>query len=114
MMNHFSKYPDDAWELVKFICSKEEMGLWTAGSGGIPARKDSLEIPAFQGAIAPWVQGFAKLLPQGVALESVNWGPVNEANLKAVNYVIYSQKTPKDAAQWLYDQIKQMETNKTL
>ena len=49
-----------------------------------------------------------------MALVPVNWGPVNEANLQAVNYVIYNQKSPKEAAQWLYDQIGQFETNKTL
>jgi ABC-type glycerol-3-phosphate transport system substrate-binding protein len=114
MLNHYSEHPDDAWELIKFICSKEEMGLWLASSGGVPARKDALTIPEFQGEISHWIQGFAKLLDQGVALVPVNWGPVNEANLQAVNYVIYNQKSPKEAAQWLYDQIGQFETNKTL
>ena len=114
MLNHYSAHPDVAWQLIQFICSKEEMGLWLASSGGVPARKDALTIPEFQGDIAHWIQGFAKLLAQGVALAPVNWGPVNEANLKAVNYVIYEQKTPKEAAQWLYDEIKGFETNKTL
>jgi ABC-type glycerol-3-phosphate transport system substrate-binding protein len=114
MLNHFSAHPDKAWELIQFICSKEEMGLWLADSGGVPARKDSLTIPEFQGEIGPWIQGFAKLLDQGVALSAVNWGPVNEANMQAVNYVIYGQKTPADAAQWLYDQIKGLEASNTL
>jgi hypothetical protein len=30
---------------------------------------------------------------------------VSEANLKAVNLVIYEEKTPKEAAQWLHDTI---------
>lgn len=115
MLNAFSKNKELAWELIKFICSKEQMGAWLADSGGIPARRDSLEMDVFtQSDIGGWIQGFAKLLPQSVALGPVNWGPVNEANLKAVNYVIYGEKTPKDAAQWLYDQIKEMEKNKVL
>lgn len=114
MMNHYSKNPAAAWDLIKFICSKDQMGLWCAGSGGIPARKDSLTIPAFQGAIAKWVKGFGDLLTQGVALEAVNWGPVNEANMKAVNYVIYGQKNAKDAAQWLVDQINTLISQKTI
>jgi len=115
MLNAYSKNKDAAWELIKFICSKDEMGLWLADSGGVPARKDSLQIDAFQkSAIKPWVEGFAKLLDQGVAISPVNWGPVNEANMKAVNVVIYGQKSPKDAAQDLYNQLKDMEKNKTL
>jgi multiple sugar transport system substrate-binding protein len=114
MMNHFSKNQTAAWDLVRFICSKDEMGLWCAGSGGIPARKDSLTIDAFQGPIAKWVKGFSDLLPLGVALEAVNWGPVNDADMKAVNYVIYGQKTPKDAAQWLVDEINKLISQKTI
>jgi ABC-type glycerol-3-phosphate transport system substrate-binding protein len=114
MLNHFSKNPTAAWDLIKFICSKDQMGLWCAGSGGIPARQDSLTIPAFQTEIAKWVKQFGALLTQGVALEAVNWGPVNEANMKAVNYVIYGQKTPKDAAQWLVDEINSLISQKTI
>jgi ABC-type glycerol-3-phosphate transport system substrate-binding protein len=114
MLNHYTKNPTDAWDLIKFICSKEEMGLWCAGSGGIPARKDSLTISAFQGAISKWVQQFGALLPQGVALEAVNWGPVNEANMKAVNYVIYGQKTPAEAAQGLVDEINTLISQGTI
>jgi ABC-type glycerol-3-phosphate transport system substrate-binding protein len=114
MLNHYSKNSAAAWDLIKFICSKDQMGLWCAGSGGIPARKDSLTIPAFQTEIAKWVKEFGALLTQGVALEAVNWGPVNEANMKAVNFVIYDQKTPKDAAQWLVDQINTLISQKTI
>ena len=115
MLNAYAKNKDLAWELIKFICSKEEMGLWLADSGGIPARKDSLEMDVFtQSDIGWWIKGFAQLLPQSVALGPVNWGPVNEANLKAVNYVIYGEKTPKNAALWSYNQIKEMEKNKVL
>jgi ABC-type glycerol-3-phosphate transport system substrate-binding protein len=122
-MNSASKNKDAAWALMEFICSKDEMGMWLADSGGVPARKDSLTIDAFKkpsdpsdpaSAIGPWIQMFASFLDTGVALSPVNWGPVNEANMKAVNYVIYGQKSPKDAAAWLVDQIHTMEKNKVL
>jgi len=113
-MNSASKYKDAAWQLMEFICSKDEMGMWDADSGGIPARTDSLTIDAFKGDIAFWVQGFGALLSQGVPISVVNWGPVNTANMQAVNYVVYGQKSPKDAATWLIDQIHGMEKAKTL
>jgi multiple sugar transport system substrate-binding protein len=110
MLNAFSKNKDQAWELIKFITSKDQMGMWLADSGGIPARKDSLEIDAFKNSdIGWWIQGYADLLPQAVALSPVNWGPVNEANLRAVNYVVYGEKSVTDAAQWLHDEISKMD-----
>jgi ABC-type glycerol-3-phosphate transport system substrate-binding protein len=117
-MNSYSKNKDAAWALIEFICSKDEMGMWCASSGGIPARKDSLTIPDFtQGsppAAGPFNAEFGAILDQGVALSPVNWAPVNEANMKAVNYVVYGQKTPSDAAAWLISQIQGMISQKVL
>ena len=59
--------------------------------------------------IGPWLQGFADELPVSVAMAPINWGPVSEANLRAVNYVIYDEQTPAEAAQWLYDQIVELQ-----
>lgn len=114
MLNAYSKNIDQAWELMKFICSKEQQGMWLADSGGIPARKDSLEMDVFKGDIAWWIKSFAAEIPKSVAMAPVNWGPVSEANLRAVNYVIYGEKTPRDAAQWLSDTIKKLEADKVL
>lgn len=114
MLNAYSKNIDQAWELMKFICSKEQQGMWLADSGGIPARKDSLEMDVFKGDISWWIQSFAAEIPKSVAMAPVNWGPVSEANLRAVNYVIYGEKTPHDAAQWLSDTIKKLEADKVL
>jgi ABC-type glycerol-3-phosphate transport system substrate-binding protein len=114
MLNSYSKNKADAWNLIEFICSKDEMGLWCASSGGIPARKDSLTISAFQGPISKWIQGFGNVLDQGVALEAVNWAPVFDAFMKSVNYVIYNQKNPQDAATWLHDQLMTLQTDKQL
>jgi ABC-type glycerol-3-phosphate transport system substrate-binding protein len=112
MMSAYAEDKDAAWELIKFITSQEQMGLWLAASGGIPARTDSLEMPEFtESDIGAWLQGFADQLPIAIALAPINWGPVNEANLQAVNYVIYDEQTPAEAAQWLLDRVNEMNAN---
>jgi multiple sugar transport system substrate-binding protein len=112
MLSSYSENPDQAWELIKYITSKEKMGEWLAESGGIPARKDSLEMDVFtESDIGWWLQGFADELPIAVAQAPINWGPVSEANLRAVNFVIYDEMEPAEAAQWLYDTIEELRTN---
>jgi len=106
MMNHYAKNKDAAWKLIQYITSKDEMGLWCASSGGIPARKDSLELPAYQGPLGNFLKMFAALIPQSHAQEPVNWGPVADAEMRAVNYVIYAQKSPHDAAQFFVDTVQ--------
>jgi len=104
MMNKFAKDKDAAWDLIKYITSKEKMAQWLVESGGIPPREDSLEMDIFELAgIQWWMQGFANELPISVAMNAINWGPVSEANLRAVNYVIYGEKSSNEAAQWLLD-----------
>jgi ABC-type glycerol-3-phosphate transport system substrate-binding protein len=115
MMNSYSQNKDEAWELIKYITSKEKMGEWLAESGGIPARRDSLQMDIFtKSDIGWWIQGFANEVPKSVAMSPINWGPVSEANLRAVNFVIYDEKTPREAAQWLYDRIKELKANDEL
>ncbi len=112
MLNAYSENPDQAWELIKYITSKEKMGEWLAESGGIPARSDSLEMDVFtQSDIGWWLQGFADELPKAVAQAPINWGPVSEANLRAVNFVIYDEQTPAEAAQWLFDTVNELNEN---
>jgi multiple sugar transport system substrate-binding protein len=112
MLNSNSADKDAAWELIKFITSKEKMAQWLIDSGGIPARTDSLEMPEFvQSDIGWWLQGFAKELPTSVTMAPINWGPVSEANMRAVNAVIYDEQTPAEAAQALYDKIMQLKAN---
>ena len=112
MLNAYSEHPDEAWELIKYITSKEKMGEWLAESGGIPARSDSLEMDVFtQSDIGWWLQGFANELPIAVAQAPINWGPVSEANMRAVNFVIYDEQTPAEAAQWLFDTVNELNAN---
>jgi ABC-type glycerol-3-phosphate transport system substrate-binding protein len=115
MMNAFSKDKEDAWKLIKFIVSKEKMANWLVDSGGIPSRKDSAELDVFEKAgIKWWMKGFANELPIAVTMAPINWGPVSEANLRAVNYVIYDKKTPSEAAEWLHGRIMELLKNKEL
>jgi len=111
MMNHYAKNKDAAWKLIQYITSKEEMAGWDASSGGIPARKDSLDMPAFQGPLGNFLKMFAALIPQSHAQSPINWGPVADAEMRAVNYVIYSQKSPHDAAQFFVDTVNGLLTN---
>jgi ABC-type glycerol-3-phosphate transport system substrate-binding protein len=112
MMNAFSKDKKGAWELIKFITSKAKMAQWLVDSGGIPSRRDSADMDVFEKAgVKWWMMGFANELPISVTMAPVNWGPVSEANLRAVNYVIYDKKTPREAAQWLYDRIIELKKN---
>jgi len=115
MLNAYSKNMDEAWKLIEFITSRDEMGRWLADTGGIPARTDAMEIPEFtESDIGAWLQGFADELPIAVAMAPINWGPVSEANLRAVNLVIYDEQTPAEAAQWLYDQIVELQATDQL
>jgi ABC-type glycerol-3-phosphate transport system substrate-binding protein len=112
MMNAYSKDKQGAWKLIQYIVSKEKMAGWLVDSGGIPARKDSAEMDVFEKAgVKWWMKGFANELPISVTMAPINWGPVSEANLRAVNYVIYDKQTPAEAAQWLYDRILELQKN---
>ena len=115
MMNAFSNDKTGAWKLIQYIVSKENMAGWLVDSGGIPSRKDSAEMDVFEKAgVKWWMKGFANELPISVTMAPINWGPVSEANLRAVNYVIYDKKTPREAAQWLYDRIVELKKNDEL
>jgi ABC-type glycerol-3-phosphate transport system substrate-binding protein len=115
MMNKYAADKNAAWELLKYITSKEKMAQWLVDSGGIPCRTDSLKMDVFDKAgVRWWINGFANELPVSVAVVSVNWAPVNEANLQAVNYVIYGKKSVKDAAKWLLDTYNDLNSKGTL
>jgi multiple sugar transport system substrate-binding protein len=108
MVNKFSKNPKEAWEMAKFITSRDAMAGWAASSGFIPPRKDVSELPDFKNSW--WQQGFSAQLENAVALEPVNWLPPQQSMLEAVNLVIYAKKSPEEAGKWLYDElVKQAE-----
>lgn len=108
MVNKYSKNVEQAWEMAKFITSRDAMAGWARDSGFIPARKDVSELEEFKSSW--WQQGFSAQLPNAVALSPVNWLPPQQSMLEAVNLVIYQKNTPEEAGKWLYDElVKQAE-----
>ncbi|GAK59571.1 extracellular solute-binding protein family 1 [Candidatus Vecturithrix granuli] len=108
MVNKYSKNIEQAWEMAKFITSRDAMAGWAWDSGFIPARKDVSELEQFKNSW--WQQGFSAQLPNAVALSPVNWLPPQQSMLEAVNMVIYQKNTPEEAGKWLYDElVKQAE-----
>jgi len=115
MMNKYAADKNAAWELLKYITSKEKMAQWLVDSGGIPCRTDSLKMDVFDKAgVRWWINGFANELPVSVALAAINWAPINEANMQAVNYVVYGKKSVKEAAKWLLDTYNDLNSKGTL
>ena len=108
MVNKHSKNVDQAWEMAKFVTSRDAMAGWAWDSGFIPARKDVSDLEQFKNSW--WQQGFSAQLPNAVALSQVNWLPPQQTMLEAVNLVIYQKNTPEEAGKWLYDElVKQAE-----
>jgi multiple sugar transport system substrate-binding protein len=103
MVNKYSKNPDQAWEMAKFVTSRDAMAGWAWDSGFIPARKDVSDLEKFKNSW--WQQGFSAQLPNAVALSQVNWLPPQQSMLQAVDMVIYEKKTPEEAGKWLYDEL---------
>lgn len=103
MINAHSKDQDKAWELVKFITSRDAMAGWAASSGFIPARKDVSALDEFK--TNWWQQGFGAQLPTGVCPSPLNWAPAKDAIFKAMNAVIYKTLTPKEAAKRLCEDL---------
>lgn len=106
MMNTASEHKEEAWELMKYITSEEMMARWLVDTGGIPPRTDSLESEIFtESEIGWWLEGFAEQVPNAVGPAPINWGPVNEANMRAVSQVIYDEMSPEEAAEWLHNEV---------
>ncbi len=108
MVKQILQEPEQAWEMAKFITSRDAMAGPAWDSGFIPARKDVSELEQFKNSW--WQQGFSAQLPNAVALSQVNWLPPQQSMLEAVNMVIYQKSTPEEAGKWLYDElVKQAE-----
>ncbi len=111
MISRFSKHQTAAWDLLKFIVSKDAMARWAEQSGFLPARKDSFEIYkeyADQHGFGWWVEGFEKQMPYGVGLAPINWAPVQKDITTAMNMAIYDISTPNEAADWLYSKLNEL------
>jgi ABC-type glycerol-3-phosphate transport system substrate-binding protein len=103
MVNKAAADVDAAWELAKFITSRDAMAGWAWDSGFIPPRTDVSGTDQFKNSW--WQQGFSAQLPNAVALSKVNWLPPQQSMLEAVNMVIYEKNSPEEAGQWLYDEL---------
>jgi len=103
MVNKAAADVDAAWELAKFITSRDAMAGWAWDSGFIPPRTDVSSTDQFKNSW--WQQGFSAQLPNAVALSKVNWLPPQQSMLEAVNMVIYEKNSPEEAGQWLYDEL---------
>jgi multiple sugar transport system substrate-binding protein len=103
MINKYSKNFKEAWDLTKFLTSRDAMAGWAWDSGFLPTRHDVAESEVFRRSW--WQQGFRAELPTAVALEPVNWLLPQYTILQAVGMVIYQKKTPEEASQWLYEEL---------
>src|SRR5437588_10858419 len=55
-----------------------------------------------------WTASFGEILPQGVALDPLNWAPVYTAIMTHLQQVLYKQVTPMQGATALYNQLTQL------
>jgi len=106
MINKFSKHKDVAWEIVKFVTSKEFIALENKVEGANPPRKDVAALKDFQED--PWQMVFVNNLSTGRALEPINWDLPQRAITEAIHKVIYKQSSPVEAGQWLYEELKKL------
>lgn len=106
MINKFSKNKDAAWELVKFVTSKDFIALENKVEGANPPRKDVAAMKEFQED--PWQKVFVANLPTGRALEPINWELPQRAITDAIHKVIYQQASPSEAGRWLYEELKKL------
>jgi ABC-type glycerol-3-phosphate transport system substrate-binding protein len=96
MLNKYSKNPDVAWSVMEFLGSAPYIAEEVVLEGIAAPRKDVLAMPVTTGNW--WVKGFAALLPQGVALDPLNWAPVYTAILTQMQAVVFGVSSANKAA----------------
>ncbi len=105
MLNKYSKNPDAAWQTIEFLSSAPVIKKWVTVEGFSAPRNDVLKSPVTTGNW--WTKAFAELLPQGVALDPLNWAPVYTAILTQMQAVVFGKSTPAQAATALHAQLTQ-------
>ncbi|HHV62467.1 MAG TPA: sugar ABC transporter substrate-binding protein [Firmicutes bacterium] len=103
MINKYTKNPDQAWNVVKYITSRDFMALENSVEGANPPRTDVAALPHFRND--KWQKAFVGQLNTGVVIEPLTWELPQRDIMEAVQKVIYNQATPKEAAKWLYNQL---------
>jgi ABC-type glycerol-3-phosphate transport system substrate-binding protein len=106
MLNKYSAHPDAAWDVIKFLASPRAMAYGVFVEGYTAPRRDVQNQPQIKNNW--WTASFGEILPQGVALDPLNWAPVYTAIMTHVQQVLYKQVTPLQGATALYDQLKQL------
>jgi multiple sugar transport system substrate-binding protein len=106
MINKYSAHPDAAWDVIKFLASPKGMAEGVFIEGYTAPRRDVMNQPRIKNNW--WTASFAEILPQGVALDPLNWAPVYTAIMTHLQAVIYKRVTPMQGATNLYNQLKQL------
>ncbi len=114
MMNAHSEHPEESWELLKEVTSKDFQLLINTLSGAQAAREDAMEQDAINQLIEErddideemagdwWLAGFSEYADIGVAPSAVSWDRPEDYIIDAIQEVIYEQQTPTEAAEELY------------
>jgi ABC-type glycerol-3-phosphate transport system substrate-binding protein len=106
MLNKYSANPDAAWEVIKYLAGPGGMSEGVFIEGYTAPRKDVMSQAQFKNNW--WVASFAEILPQGVALDPLNWAPVYTAIMTHLQSVIYKRATPMQGATNLYNQLNRL------
>jgi ABC-type glycerol-3-phosphate transport system substrate-binding protein len=101
LLNKYSPHQAQGWEAIQFLASKPILSTWAADSGFIATRSDA------QGSDW-WHKDFGALVPDGVALQPLNWTAVFDAIFQVLQTVVYKQATPGQAGHALYAQLNSL------
>ena len=91
---------------MEFLGSEQVISKWVTVEGFTPPRYDVLKSPVVTSNW--WAKSFAALLPQGIALDPLNWAPVYTAILTTIQTVVFGQAKPLQAATSLHNQLTQL------
>ncbi len=106
MLNKYSAHPDAAWQVIQFMASAPSMTFGVKLEGYIAPRRDVMGQAQIKSNW--WTASFSEILPQGVALDPLNWAPVYTAIMTHLQSVLYKRVTPLQGATNLYNQLNQL------
>jgi ABC-type glycerol-3-phosphate transport system substrate-binding protein len=74
-----SKYPDEAWEFLKWIIKPENQAFWAMESGYLPVREDVMEVPEFKKYLNkhPNFRVFVEQMSVGQANRAIDYGALH-------------------------------------
>lgn len=101
LLNKYSPNQAAAWEAIQFLSSQKVLSTWAADSGFIATRTDAQ-------ASDWWHKDFGALVPDGVALDPLNWTAVFDAIFSVLQTVVYNKATAAQAGTALYNQLNSL------